>query len=272
MMCCGGGSGDGGASRRSLHVLSGGRMVTLTPATTLMSPPTLAAAAAFVSPQVSPSVPLAFVIPPLFQLQPLQPIQLLPQFVDARPENELQVLSDTDRALRLSGWFYEGITYQQSQELLKERRVGTFLVRNSSDPRFLYSLSVQTDRGPTSVRLHYVNGFFRLDAQAHIREAMPLFPNVVELIEHYVQLSRACKTGAHVWVDPKGKLYSAIELDRPLLKEDTAPSLKHLARLAVHAAIRRSAAPRLKYLPPPHTQLELPKSVSQYLTEYPFSV
>lgn len=72
--------------------------------------------------------------------------------------SELQKLSDTLRALRQSGWYYEGITYQQSHDLLKDRPLGSFLVRESSDPRFLFSLSVQTERGPTSVRIHYING------------------------------------------------------------------------------------------------------------------
>lgn len=141
--CCG--------ARRSLHVLSGGGMVAaLSP-----SPQCL-------SPQVSPSTPLAFVIPP-YSLHPVSPP------ADARPENELQRLADTVRVLRLSGWYYEVVSYQMSHELLKDSKVGTFLVRDSLDPRFLFSLSVQTEKGPTSVRLFYANGYFRLDAQPHLQ-------------------------------------------------------------------------------------------------------
>lgn len=243
-------------ARRSLHGLSGGGLVT-----------TLTPANPWPSPQVSPSAQLQFVIPPFAPLLPTPP-----PMIEAKPETELERLQDIVRALRLSGWYYEGITYQQSEELLKDKPVGTFLVRDSSAPGFLYSLSVQTERGPTSVRLHYISGYFRLDAQTHIQPAMPSFPSVVELIEHYVQQSRSCKSGSHVWVDPKGKWYSAITLNKPLLKEDTAPSLKHLARLAVHKAIKSTGRPKLNFLPPPHTQLELPKSVSQYLSEYQYSI
>lgn len=242
-------------ARRSLHVLSGGGLVT----TTMIPPPSCP------SPQVSPSVPLAFVLPPFSPIIPSTPIQ------DPRPEADLKRLSDIVRALRLSDWYYEGISYQQSQELLKDKPIGTFLVRESSDPHYLFSLSVQTERGPTSVRLHYVSGYFRLDAQSHIQSTMPLFPSVIELIEYYVAQCKAM-SGAQVWVDAKGKVYSSIFLDRPLRKTDTAPSLKHLARLAVHKAIHKSGRPKLPLLPPAYTQLELPKSVTNYLAEYPYSI
>ncbi|CAH1112191.1 unnamed protein product [Psylliodes chrysocephalus] len=244
--------------RRSLHALSGGGLVT-TLAPTPSSP--------CLSPQVSPSVPLAFILPPF-----ATPLQRAPAPADAKPETELQRLSDTVRALRQSGWYYEGVTYQQSHELLKGTSVGTFLVRNSSDPQFLFSLSVQTERGPTSVRLFYINGYFRLDAQPHLQAAMPMFPSVIDLIQHYVQQSRVCRSNAQVWVDQQGKWYSSILLDKPLRKKSEPCSLKHLARMAIHKAVQSSAKPRLLMLPPPHTQLELPNSLISYLSEYPFSL
>ncbi|KAK4873738.1 hypothetical protein RN001_013098 [Aquatica leii] len=246
-------------TRRSLHALTGGGLVTALNPSLITSGPC-------VSPQISPSAPLAFVMPPFAPLQPtISP-------VEAKPENELQKLSDTVWALRQSGWYYEGITYQQSHDLLKNKSIGTFLVRESSDPRFLFSLSVQTERGPTSVRIHYISGYFRLDSQPHLKGAMPLFPSVVELVQHYVSQRKQLKNGAQVWVDANGDWYSAILLDKPLRKDDTPSSLKHLARLSVHKAIQSTAMPRLPLLPPPHTQLELPPSLTAYLSEYPYSL
>lgn len=247
-------------ARRSLHALTGGGLVTALA-------PTLVTSSPCTSPQVSPSAPLSFVMPPFGGA--FQPI-VAP--TEARPETELQKLTDTVRVLRLSDWYYEGITYQQSQDLLKDKSLGTFLVRESSDPRFLFSLSVQTERGPTSVRIHYINGYFRLDAQLHLQGAMPLFPSVIDLVQHYVAQSKNSKNGAQVWVDPKGKWYSAILLDKPLRKANNSPSLKHLARLAVHGALQATNRPRLSLLPAPHTQLELPPSLTAYLSEYPHSL
>ncbi|XP_019880375.1 cytokine-inducible SH2-containing protein [Aethina tumida] len=262
--------------RRSMQALSGGGLVASTPQTSLMRTPLpdlLAPRASTgggggggcASPQVSPSAPLAFVIPSF-----ATPLQLAPPPADSKPETELQKLRDTVSALRLSGFYYEGISYEQANDLLKDSKIGTFLVRNSSDPRFLFSLSVQTERGPTSVRLFYINGYFRLDAQQHLQSAMPMFPSVIELVQHYVNQSKA-NNAAQVWVDPQGKWYSSILLERPLRKKEPG-SLKHLARVAIHKALEASIKPRLSILPAPHTQLDLPKSLTNYLSEYPYSL
>lgn len=152
---------------------------------------------------------------------------------------------------------------------------GTFLVRNSSDPRYLFSLSVQTERGPTSVRLFYINGYFRLDAQVHLQSSMPMFASVVELVQHYVKQSRLCrraKDDTQVWIDPQqGKVYSSIVLTVPLRRESSPPSLKHLARLAIHGALQEAAVPG-RSTGPVHEQLELPRSLTAYLEEYPYSL
>lgn len=143
--------------------------------------------------------------------------------------------------------------------------MGTFLVRDSMDPRFLFSLSVQTERGPTSVRLFYANGYFRFDAQPHLQPVMPQFPCVVELVQHYVTQSKKARNDALVWVDPRGKWYSSIVLDEPLRKQDAPNSLKHLARLAVNTALQPSTKTKI-------VELELPMSLKAYLAEYPYSV
>jgi SH2 domain len=107
---------------------------------------------------------------------------------------------------------------EESLIALKNCPPGTFLVRDSSDPDHLFSLSVQTTRGPTSVRLHYLNGEFRLDAQHHLAHHVPRFACVLRLIEHYVRegreeqrrrnsstrtyvnVSPPPEPGSHVWV------------------------------------------------------------------------
>lgn len=76
-----------------------------------------------------------------------------------------------------------------------------------------------------------------------------------------------------MWVDNVGQLYSQIRIERPLRKRDQPPSLKHLARLAIHKAIQSSGKPRIAFLVPPHKQLnELPNSLIDYLGEYQHTI
>lgn len=141
---------------------------------------------------------------------------------------------------------------------------GTFLVRDSSDPRFLFSLSVQTDRGPTSVRIHYVNGHFRLDAEPRLAPAMPVFVCVVSLIEHYVRFTdsrRNESSKGQVWIDCAGQMYSNILLVKPLYQKERFPSLQHLARLSINRLAQNGC-----YVP----TYGLPVTLQKYLVDYPF--
>lgn len=237
------------SDRRSRHSFSGGGLVKAFP------PPE----------PVSPSVPLTFIIPPSFasilQHQVAQAPFARPACSSrSRPDSELKRLTNTVRNLRLSGWYFEDVTHHRSEELLSDKPVGTFLVRDSADPKYLYSLSVKTERGPASIRLFYVNGNFQLSAKTNIQ--LPSFPGVVELIQYYVDES--CKYQKQIFVDSRGMPHSPIILKKPLRKDDSAPSLKHLARLAVHGTLQGS---RMS-----HAQLKLPATLTAYLEEYPYTV
>lgn len=205
----------------------------------------------------SPSDPISFVIPsPSPFLSPPSP-----------PDTDLERLSSTMKALRLSGWYYEGLSWKESATLLMPTAPGTFLVRDSSDPRFLFSLSVQTDRGPTSVRLHYHEGNFRLDAAPKLVPVMPVFRCVVRLIEYYVAVTSRTRTGSasgkeQVWIDCSGRTYSSILLTKPLYQKDRFPSLLHLARLSINRVVQTGSHV------PTH---ELPESLCSYLALYPYS-
>jgi len=89
--------------------------------------------------------------------------------------------------------YYHGpISWQESSELLEDCAEGTFLVRDSQDPQFLYSLSFQRGKkegGPTSVRIRQDKGRWSLDSQESIHHLMPSFSSTVDLIKYYVNLT-----------------------------------------------------------------------------------
>ncbi|EEB12822.1 suppressor of cytokine signaling-2, putative [Pediculus humanus corporis] len=183
---------------------------------------------------------------------------------------DLMCLKTTVKDLRTSGWYYENVSWQESVILLKDTDPGTFLIRDSSDPNFLFSLSVQTSRGPTSVRLHYVNGHFRLDAEEKLIPHMPSFGSVIELIDYYVENTVKNKTTSkkngqktkqqqqqqqqqwmqkskdQVWIDSQGNVYSNILLVKPLYKKDHFSSLQHLARLTINFRLKKRLNVKIK--------------------------
>lgn len=152
-----------------------------------------------------------------------------------------RVLTATRHALEESGWYYGAISWQQAAAMLQDTSVGTFLLRDSASPQCLYSLSVQTSNGPTSVRIHYSYGKFRLDCTGHSQKHTPEFDGVVSLVDHYVSV-----TSTQVWVDHEGNTFSPIDIRRPLRR--TVSSLQHLCRLALNTS--SCSTPSDAILPP----------------------
>jgi len=200
------------------------------------------------------------------QMQPQQVIHHVHHFYHQNTDTNLRQIQEIIRfnkqKLSESGWYYGQMTWIQSTALLKSTPEGTFLVRDSSDPRFLYTLSVQRgpNEGPTSVRIHFSEGKFRLDAEEKIQNLMPAFTSVVDLVEHYSSQHKSAKS--HVWIDMGGQISPSIWLKAPLLKK--VPTLAHSARLTVHQNLESQ-----HQLEDVQSQFKLPYLLTRYLQEYP---
>lgn len=169
--------------------------------------------------------------------------------------NDSQILTETRRKLEDSGWYHGSLTWQQAAALLRDTPVGTFLLRDSASPQCLYSLSVNTTNGPTSVRIHYSCGRFRLDCTGHSQRQTPEFTGVVELVQHYVDVA-----STQVWVDHEGNTFSPIDIRRPLRR--SAPSLQHLCRLVINSCGDSSKC----------SSNDLPPALRGFLQAYPHTV
>jgi len=192
-----------------------------------------------------------------------------------------EVLRVSQTELEQCCWYYGSLSWQESSMLLQNTAEGTFLVRDSQDPRFLYSLSVQRSKeGPTSVRIHFNNGKFSLDAEERIRELMPRFDSVGELVEHYVALNDKHSSSKEVFVDQKveeRKILTPIILHQPLFKKP--PSLAHFSRLSIN---RSMAAKRYNTQASVLTKqeaendemktLKLPPKLLEFLKNYPLCI
>lgn len=163
-------------------------------------------------------------------------------------------LCEIRRLLQICGWYHESISWKQSENLLKDTSVGRWLMRDSSDSRYIFAISVQTARGPTSIRVWYFLKHFQFDTEPGLALTIPTFDCPITMLEHYVEYSKRmdCR---EVWVDYSRQLYSPIYLTKPLVKE--VKSLSHLARLVVNR----------NKLSTEH----LPLLIRNYLAEYPYT-
>lgn len=99
---------------------------------------------------------------------------------------------------------------------------------------------------------------------------MPRFRGVVELVQYYRREGASSPVEGTIWVDLEGFTHSKVFLKKPLRSEPL--SLKHAARLVIHKNLDSNPLTPKLWTAPKHRLLPLPKSLINYLDEYPHSV
>ena len=195
------------------------------------------------------------------------------------PDDDLTVICNNVELLNLCGYYYGNLSWIDASHLLKQTKVGTFLVRDSEHHSYLYALSVQTRRGPTSCRIEYLNGRFKLDSSEDLVDKMPRFASVTDLIDHYVNLTKnlprknSGKELSPVWLDmdEENSMDVPVQIYKPLYKN--VQSLQHMCRLTIqrlqkekHQSIPFIRTTQNKLL---YTGEKFPPKLLDYLNEYP---
>ena len=175
------------------------------------------------------------------------------------------------KKLEESGFYWGAISAVKAKSLLREKPVGQFLVRDSSDSRHLFTITLVTATGITNVRINFTEGFFSLDRNDTFMEprneedknySPPKFDCVVKMVFYYMLVStgilqakeKVTKTLGNRGT-PKFTLWS------PLYKE--VSSLQHLCRRALNRQILATGGTDVK-------QTSIPHPVKSYLSQYPY--
>ncbi|XP_026065494.1 suppressor of cytokine signaling 2-like isoform X2 [Carassius auratus] len=172
-------------------------------------------------------------------------------------ESEQSRIATAMRDLKNTGWYWGSLTANEAKEILQDTSEGTFLVRDSSQRDYLFTISAMTSVGPTNLRIEYKDGKFKLDSVLLVKPKLKQFDSVVHLVEHYVQLSRTSCEGSTTPIAPsKGTVQ--LLLTTPVYT--ATPSLQHLCRIAINKTTRRVQ------------ELPLPNRLKDYLTDYTYNV
>ncbi|XP_042162214.1 suppressor of cytokine signaling 3 [Oncorhynchus tshawytscha] len=184
------------------------------------------------------------------------------------------------RKLQESGFYWGAVGGREASALLRSQPPGTFLVRDSSDHHYFFTLSVQTARGTKNLRIHSQGGSFYLQPDPHCTHTPPRFDCVLKLIGHYMgkegggggdgEAGAGVRTGGGMAAAAgetvgTGSLYLIhsggekvpLELRRPL--PSSLSSLQHLCRRTLNG--------HLGGPDPPDTH-QLPHTLRDFLAEY----
>ena len=150
------------------------------------------------------------------------------------------------------GWYWGPVTRTEAEEKLQGADDGTFIVRDSSDDRYLLSLSFRSQGKTLHTRIEYSNGFFSF--YSFPDSDTEGYRSIVDLIEWSMRHSQA-----GVFCFSRGKAMGSpavpVRLLKPLSRFNQVRSLQHYCRFVIRQSIRFDCI----------RQLPLPRHVHGFL-------
>uniref|UniRef100_A0A8C4TMP9 Suppressor of cytokine signaling 7 n=1 Tax=Erpetoichthys calabaricus TaxID=27687 RepID=A0A8C4TMP9_ERPCA len=159
------------------------------------------------------------------------------------------------RELEKCGWYWGPMTWEDAEVKLKGKPDGSFLVRDSSDPRYILSLSFRSQSITHHTRMEHYRGTFSLWCHPKFEDRCQ---SVVEFIERAIMHSKNGKFLYFLRSRVPGLPPTPVQLLYPVSRFSNVRSLQHLCRFLIRQLVR------IDHLP----QLPLPKPLLTYLRKF----
>ncbi|KAL7850740.1 hypothetical protein SRHO_G00200890 [Serrasalmus rhombeus] len=171
---------------------------------------------------------------------------------------QYQLVQSTFRKLQESGFYWGSISGKEANAMLASEPSGTFLIRDSSDNRHFFTLSVKTDSGTKNLRVQCDNKSFFLQTDPKSSQSVPRFDCVLKLVYHYMSSPRCSTSMGNIrsaYYIYSGGEKIPLELLKPF--SCTMSSLQHLCRKTVNGHLDISSK-----------RDQLPQPLKDFLQEY----
>ncbi|KAM6957012.1 suppressor of cytokine signaling 3a [Aplochiton taeniatus] len=173
---------------------------------------------------------------------------------------QYQLVLTTMHKLQESGFYWGAVSGKEANAMLASEPSGTFLLRDSSDNRHFFTLSVKTSSGTKNLRIQCDTGTFFLQTDPKSVQSIPRFDCVLKLVHYYMPLNKAVSPvgnthGGNAYFIYTGAEKIPLELLRPL--SSSMSSLQHLCRKTVNGHLDISGK-----------RDQLPHTLKEFLQEY----
>ncbi|CAL8264931.1 unnamed protein product [Gadus morhua 'NCC'] len=139
------------------------------------------------------------------------------------------------RELEKCGWYWGPMNWEDAEMKLKGKADGSFLVRDSSDPRYILSLSFRSQGVTHHTRMEHYRGTFSLWCHPKFEDRCH---SVVEFIERAIMHSKNGKFLYFLRSRVPGLPPTPVQLLYPVSRFSSVKSLQHLCRFCIRQLVR----------------------------------
>uniref|UniRef100_A0A3P9B863 Suppressor of cytokine signaling 7 n=1 Tax=Maylandia zebra TaxID=106582 RepID=A0A3P9B863_9CICH len=133
------------------------------------------------------------------------------------------------------GWYWGPMNWEDAEMKLKGKPDGSFLVRDSSDPRYILSLSFRSQGITHHTRMEHYRGTFSLWCHPKFEDRCH---SVVEFIERAIMHSKNGKFLYFLRSRVPGLPPTPVQLLYPVSRFSSVKSLQHLCRFCIRQLVR----------------------------------
>ncbi|XP_061840328.1 suppressor of cytokine signaling 7 isoform X1 [Nerophis lumbriciformis] len=181
--------------------------------------------------------------------------QAPPTMLCALRRSEASNFTASLRELEKCGWYWGPMNWEDAEMKLKGKPDGSFLVRDSSDPRYILSLSFRSQGVTHHTRMEHYRGTFSLWCHPKFEDRCH---SVVEFIERAIMHSKNGKFLYFLRSRVPGLPPTPVQLLYPVSRFSNVKSLQHLCRFCIRQIVRID-----------HIQeLPLPRPLISYLSKF----
>ncbi|XP_077427649.1 suppressor of cytokine signaling 7 isoform X2 [Vanacampus margaritifer] len=181
--------------------------------------------------------------------------QTPPPVLCALRRSEASNFTASLRELEKCGWYWGPMNWEDAEMKLKGKADGSFLVRDSSDPRYILSLSFRSQGVTHHTRMEHYRGTFSLWCHPKFEDRCH---SVVEFIERAIMHSKNGKFLYFLRSRVPGLPPTPVQLLYPVSRFSNVKSLQHLCRFCIRQIVR------IDHI----QQLPLPRSLVSYLSKF----
>lgn len=170
-------------------------------------------------------------------------------------KTQYQMVLATLHKLQECGFYWGAITGKEANVMLAAEATGTFLIRDSSDNRHLFALSVKTASGTKNLRIQCDTASFYLQTDPKNVQSVPHFDCVLKLVNYYMSQSKGNTHSGSIYYIYSGGEKIPLELTKPLAC--SLSTLQHLCRKTVNGHLDISSK-----------RDQLPHPLKEFLEKY----